>query len=296
MQKSCDDEGDRMSRAWRDYLGKLLEDAEMKKNLAQALSIASYTLERWVSGDSTPRLSNIRALLEALPAPHAEELRRLAAPEFPEGALSSRGPYELDDLAVVKDISPTLYQLCLKELRKQAADMRQWGICQLCLDAAWRGLDPQREGLTLIVVRCSPPSLEQEQVSSLQEKYCINERRSAHQALPGLFVGAESLAGQVVKTAIPLVVDHDSSFFFTHQVSQEQIKSAAAYPFCRSGQVAGSLLAVSATPHFFTPVRCFLLEAFSDLMMLAFQDREFYPLGAIALRTFPSTQEEQEAP
>jgi transcriptional regulator with XRE-family HTH domain len=284
-----------MTRTWKDYLGLILEDAQRKKELAQALSVAPYTLERWVSGESRPRLSNIRALLEALPAPQAEELRCLAVPDFPEGALASRSPDEYDELAVVKDISTTLYRLCLRAMREQAPDLREWGICKLCLDAALRELDPQREGLELVVIKCASAPLEPGQISSLQEKYCLNERQTVHQALPGLFLGAESLAGQVVSTAIPLVLDQDPFPFCTHQMPQEQIKSAAAFPLCRNGKVAGCLVAVSATPHFFTRARCLLLEAFSDLMMLAFQDHEFYPLSAIALHWLPSTQAQLSA-
>ena len=67
---------------WRDVLGKIIQEAQERQNIARELGVSVVTLTRWVSGTSNPRMQSLRRLLEVLPQQRSQ-LTALIKEEFP---------------------------------------------------------------------------------------------------------------------------------------------------------------------------------------------------------------------
>jgi transcriptional regulator with XRE-family HTH domain len=52
---------------WRDQLKNIIGEPGELDRLANAIGVRPITLTRWTTGESNPRLRNIRQLLQALP-------------------------------------------------------------------------------------------------------------------------------------------------------------------------------------------------------------------------------------
>src|SRR5207245_4362276 len=71
-------------------------------------------------------------------------------------------------------------------------------------------------------------------------------------------------------------------------------ESAAADPLPPGERVGGCLLIAAAQIDFFTPARLQLVNAYTDLAVLALRDDQFYEKQAIQLRTMPATDVQQD--
>jgi AcrR family transcriptional regulator len=93
--------GERQS--WRDLLGELTSDSIERQRIASAIGINPVTLTRWVGNKSSPRIDNVRQLLDALPQ-RREQLFTLMQEEFPELAT-----YEQEPIESMQEIPPAFY-------------------------------------------------------------------------------------------------------------------------------------------------------------------------------------------
>jgi GAF domain-containing protein len=110
------------------------------------------------------------------------------------------------------------------------------------------------------------------------------------------FLGAESITGQAVMACSPFVIQNirnrdEPGIQSIHL--DEYIMSAAALPLHRDGHVAGCLLVVSTQPNFFLPSRFALIEQYGHLLVVAFNDDEFYERQQIDLQFVPSLREQR---
>ena len=55
------------TRTWRDLLGAIVRDSKERQRILDELSISNVTLNRWINGESDPRMQNMRHLLAILP-------------------------------------------------------------------------------------------------------------------------------------------------------------------------------------------------------------------------------------
>ncbi len=276
------------SQTWRELLEKILEDPHERTRIAAELGVNSITLTRWIHGESSPRLQNLRALLRALPQ-YRESLLALIPKEF--GAL-------LDEVIVEEDaqqeIPPAFYARIFHAHAELPDSMRSWSICDLILRQALQQLDPNRVGMEITVARCTPPAYGQK-VRSLHETIGLGTppwTRELRQKM--LFLGVESLAGYAVTNGRSVAVQtrkEGQSWFPARWVDGEE--SAAAHPIRRAGCVAGCLLFSSTQPNYFLPFRLTLIESYAESMGLAFEREEFYPLESIELGIMPSFEEQQ---
>ena len=110
-----------------------------------------------------------------------------------------------------------------------------------------------------------------------------------------LFLGAESLSGNVVTSFHPQVIndlDEEHSLMPTSRIEDE--KSCAIYPLLFSGRVAGVLLVSSTQYNHFRPQwRAALVEQYSNLIALAFEPKDFYDTSDIALSVMPPQGEQK---
>jgi GAF domain-containing protein len=111
----------------------------------------------------------------------------------------------------------------------------------------------------------------------------------------GMFLGAESLAGNVVTLCRPGVIQNlDEEHNFTPAARVEYEKSAAIYPILYAGRIAGVLLVSSTQPDYFvSQERTSLVQNYANLLALVFEPEEFYAPDQIALHIMPGTEEQK---
>jgi transcriptional regulator with XRE-family HTH domain len=272
---------------WRDLLKYILDDAQERQRLSQELGIRMVTLQRWANNESDPRPQNLRHLLEALPQ-HREQLLTLLKKE---NFFADFPPTTSGDVA--KEISDTFYTRVFRSRATTLENSRYWSICNMVLQQALGQLDPERLGMSINVVRCMPPLASDHKVHSLRESFGIGTPPwGGEREQKAMFLGAESLCGYVVTLCRPASnqdVDDQQNLTPAHKVPYE--KSAAVYPILFAGRIAGVLLVSSTQTNFFvSQVRLQLIEHYTNLIALAFDEEEFYAPDDIQLFVMPDQE------
>ncbi len=269
--------------SWQDLLRDIIGNPVEREQLAKAVGVRSITLYRWVNGESSPRPHNLRQLLSALPYEQRNRMAALLEKEhldFSESSLSD----SLDQLEF-----PFVRQVL--ELRATTSEVVLfWTLCHKVLQHALRRLDPERIGMSIRVVLCMPPGSDGK-IHSLHE--------SVGQGTPpwrddleqeAIFLGAESLAGYVVTSCRPAVVQNLASENFRLPAYRaEHELSAMVTPILYASQVAGCVLVSSTqTDYFNSSSRLSLISDYTQLIALAFTPEQFYPPEWLELRVMPS--------
>ncbi len=279
------------ARTWREILGQIIKDSKEKQRLIDELNITPITLTRWVNGESDPRPQNLRQLINALPQ-HREQMQKLLREERGLGSFSFS-----DEDEATKVIPTEFYARVLVARASTSENLRFWSTCQLILQKALEQLDPEQRGMSIWVVRCMPPSGPYRKVRSLRESVGLGTSpwiRSLEQN--AMFLGAESLAGNVVTLFRPGVIqDLNEGYNLMPATRVEYEQSAAIYPILYAGRIAGVLLVSSTeTNYFLAQSRNDLLQYYADLTALAFEPDDFYAPEQIALCVMPSHEEQKE--
>ncbi|GCE20700.1 GAF domain-containing protein [Dictyobacter kobayashii] len=280
------------ARTWRELLGQILSDPKERQHLIETLNITPITFTRWVSGESDPRPQNLRQLINALPQKYQEQMRKLVKEEKGVGEIAAT-PQETS----LKAIPAEFYARVLVARASTTENLRFWSTCHLILQQAIGQLDPERRGMSIWVVRCMPPSGPYKKVRSLRESVGLGTAPwigSLEQN--AMFLGAESLAGNVVTLCRPGVIqnlDREHNLMPASRVDYE--KSVAIYPILYAGRTAGVLL-VSSTQvdYFLSQTRTDLVQQYADLVALAFEPQDFYMPEDIALCVMPSHKQQKE--
>src|SRR4051794_4598172 len=66
---------------WRELLGKLTERPAERQRVAEALSVSTFTITRWVEGKAEPRIHNLKRLPEVFPS-YQEQFTELIQAEL----------------------------------------------------------------------------------------------------------------------------------------------------------------------------------------------------------------------
>ncbi len=279
------------AQTWRKLLGTIISNSKEKQRIAEELGVTTITLTRWVSGESDPRIQNLRLLLNVLPA-HREQLLNLIRKEK---GLEEFSDTVKDDTA--KDIPSDFYSSVFMSLASTTENLRYWSICQIILLQALRQLDPDRLGLAVWVVRCMPPSGFYHKVRSLRESVGIGTPPwGGNLDQKAMFLSAESLAGNVITLCRPAIIENlDEEHNLLPAARVEHEKSCAIYPILYAGRIAGVFL-ISSTQynHFLSQSRGILAQNFADLLALAFEPQDFYEPEDIALCVTPYHNEQKE--
>lgn len=271
-------------RTWRELLGQIIEDPTERNRIASELEVTPFTLMRWTKSDSMkPRPQNLHRLLQALPA-YRDTLLELLPTDL--SLVIQNDTFDDSE----KEIPPEFYARVFHALSNVSAYMRFQAIHQLILQQASEQLDPHRQGIAIIIVRCMP-QWSDGKIHSLREGPGIGttpwERNLESKSL---FLGAESMAGYVATEGRPLVLqnlDGSQGMFPAKQTEYE--KSAAVYPIMRGERIAGCFLVSSTQCDFFSPPRLELIQGYADLIGLAFEPEEFYTLQCMELWHMPSS-------
>jgi hypothetical protein len=110
------------------------------------------------------------------------------------------------------------------------------------------------------------------------------------------FLGVESLMGAVLASPHKKVVQNfaEERYFYPRMLDIGEECSCVACPILHANRVAGCLLVSSTTQNYFSLQKQHLIEQYAELFALAFDDKEFYPLGAIELYPMPHIDEQRK--
>jgi hypothetical protein len=277
---------------WRELLGTIISDPKERQRLIDALGVTSITLTRWVSGESDPRPQNLRHLLSVLPQ-HREHFIELLKKERGLGDFVNPVPEEVSP----GEIPAEFYARVFVARSTMIDTLRFWSTCNLILQQALGQLDPDRRGMSIWVVKCMQPSGSYNKVRSLREVVGQGTYPwSGNLEQQAMFLGAESLAGNVVTLCRPGIIenlDEEHNLMPAARVDFE--KSAAIYPILYAGRIAGVLL-ISSTQynHFLLQTRTALAQSYADLIALSFEAEDFYAPEDIALCVMPTHNEQKQ--
>ena len=277
------------TRTWRELLGELISNPQERQRIADELNVTPITLSRWVQYESKPRIASLRRMLLVM-SEHRQLLLELIEKEFPGFTLSQRDDGQLDEQL---SIPSAFYKRVLHTLTALPHALRFESLCDLILQQMLEQLDPHKQGMAVIVACCMPPVVGN--VHSLREKagrgtppwnYDLEQQ--------GRLLGAESLAGHVLGIAhldVNQSLTEPSGREAGYAAQWEE--SAVAVPIMQLGKAAGSLLVSSTRPDYFSPARCALIESYAELIMLAFDQEDFYEFEQIELVPLPPREAQQ---
>jgi hypothetical protein len=270
--------------SWRDLLKVIIRDTREKQRIAAELGLNPITLVRWTTQETDPRQHNLRRLLSVIPQ-HRDQMIELIRDQDGFEDFSNAG---LDDTS---NGIPSFFYTNVFTARSTSNDaMRYRTICAMVMRDALGQLDPDRSGMSIIVVRCMPPREGETKVRSLRESLGYGTPPwQANLEDQAMFLGAESLAGSVVASSRSFVtqnVDEDHSTVLLAKSDYE--KSAAISPILYAGRVAGCMIVSSHQYNYFlSQSRLDLIKNYSDLLAVAFEPEEFYDPENIELSLMP---------
>jgi transcriptional regulator with XRE-family HTH domain len=280
-----------VASTWRELLERIIQDTQEKQRIAHELGVSAITLSRWVHNATNPRMQSLHRLLEILPQ-YRHQLQPLILTEFPELANTA-----IEDLQVEAEafIPSTFYARIFDAYTTTPGLQRFWTISNLILQQALEQLDPHQLGMSIIIAQCMPP-WDDQKIYSLRERaghgtqpWCMNLEQYA------IFLGAESLAGNIVMTSRPKVLQNRNShqgIIPAHWVAWEE--STTGYPLLRSSKIAGCLLVSSTQADYFTTQRMQLIQYYAELLAFVLEPHEFYDIAQITLRTMPHATEQRK--
>jgi transcriptional regulator with XRE-family HTH domain len=274
---------------WRVLLDSLIQSRAERERIAAQIGVNAVTLSRWASGETSPRPQNLLHLTQALPEQHRTRFRALVEEDLPS--------LSLDELHQENSILEISFQFFNTVLTTRAVSSPQhvfWVIIHQVLQHALLQLDPYRQGMKITIVQCMPPG-EDGKIHSLREGIGLGtppwpESFEEH----ALFLGAETLAGYTTATGhFHQVPDMRNNPTFLPYYRAEHEISAAACPIMWHGRVAGCVLFSSTQAGAFrTRELNILLECYTNLIALAFAERDFYPMDLIHLQVMPPPEKQ----
>jgi hypothetical protein len=211
------------------------------------------------------------------------------AREFPEDRL----PTSEEEENSIAAIPSVFYGRIFSAYTSTPRSLRPSSIFTIILQQMLAHLDPDQEGMSISVIRCTRPAPGRP-VRSLQE---IVGRGTPpfklYQELQLALLGAESLAGAAVMQFSKRVNQNLRETIYTPALRTDFEESAIACPLTFEGRIAGCLLVSTTQVNYFTPRREQLVQDYTNLMVLAFQPEDFYEHSRIALEVMSPFEKQQ---
>ena len=265
------------SLTWRALLGKVIANPQERQRIAELMGVKPITLTRWSTQKSNPRLDNLRPLLDALPH-HREALKTLLVEDYPELLYNppevESPPAEVPSTFYTSTTSPPI--------------LRNATICTLVLQQMLSHLDPHQHGMAVFIMLCVSSSPNQK-VRSLRTTFGRgNPPWESHLEHHIGFLGAESQAGHAVRSGHSIIVQSQSErnwLYPAHMFDFEE--SVVATPLLLGDQTAGCLYVTSIRQQYFSQAYLDLIQAYVDLLVIAFEEADFYVFHQIELELMP---------
>jgi hypothetical protein len=274
-------------KTWRELLGQIINNPSEKQRIAHILRIHPVTLQRWTTSQTRPRKESLLPLLNALPQ-HRQQLIYLLAAEYPSFAL---------DMTHAKDgereIPSAFYARVLNALISNPPFSRSAAVINLILDHIVENLNIYYGGLLVALTQFVPPA-RGHFVRSLRSTFVRNTIFSSLEVEHyTLLLGAESQIGQATNACHPMTQhiseETPQSFLDCHRL---KTGSKGSFPIIQANQAAGCLHVISPHTDFFTQHIQALLQNYAILLVLAFEDDDFYNLNQIALGVMPPCEQQ----
>lgn len=267
---------------WRELLGKAVFKPEERQKLAGVLRINAITIARWVTGSSNPRPETLRALPAALPE-YREQMIALLKKEYP--GLFAEEPVKDAQLL----IPPEFYAYVLNTYSMHPERLRSSKLISSVLQQIIHQLDPaQMDGFAAFIAQCVPPDKDHQKVRSLRITAGYGGQPAKAFANQTFFCGAESQAGLAVLSAHFVVIQHPEE---AQRIIPNQFRpipgSSLAIPIMHYDSVAGCACFLSPQRNYFSSERITLLKHYVDILAIAFELHDFYPLPEINLAMMP---------
>jgi GAF domain len=270
------------SQTWRALLGKIIANPQERQRIAEVMGVKSITLTRWSTQKSKPRLDNLRPLLDAVPQ-YREDLKVLLGEDYPE---LLRDPQETKPL--LAEIPSAFYGRILNTSTTSPPILRKATICTLILQQMLSHLDPRQYGMAVLIILCVPPCPKQN-VRSLRINFGRgNPPWESHLEHHIGFLGAESQVGHAVRTGHPIIIQSQNErnwLYSAHIFDFEE--SVVATPLLLGDQTAGCLYVASTRQQYFSQMHLDLIQAYVDLLVVAFEADDFYFFQQIELELMP---------
>ncbi len=270
--------------AWSIVLQGVIKSPSERQRLSAALGVTSMTLSRWASGESKPQRSHLIHLVQVMHPNQRQELLDALEDLYPD---IQNWVNEVPS----QQISPEFFAHVLNVRTTTTESLRFWRISDEVLKQALLQLDPNHLGMAVMLIQCMPPSPIDGKVRSLRERTGKGTPPwTADLEHDVLFLGLESLSGYSIEVRHIVSDDNLRQSKPFPAVQDVYEVSAAAHPIRFEGRIAGCLLASSTQPKYFSQERLNLLATFSDLISLAFDEKDFYPASMIELRVIPKPE------
>lgn len=272
------------SKTWRELLGKIISNTQERQRIAHALEVNAITLIRWATNKSTPRQDKLRQLLEILPR-YRQQFVELIRADYPhiffERSMAS---------TISQEIPATFYTRVLNVHITSPLILRTSSLCTLILQQIQSHFDSSQASIAIFLAQCMQ-SRRDNKVHSLRKTFSRGSFPWTNLEGHTFFLGAESQAGQAVTSGHPVLINSHQEriqLFPAHQDPQGE--STLAYPLLFSNRIAGCLTIISTQRNYFSQAHLDLIQNYANLLILAFEDHEFYDLHDIELGVMPSSQ------
>jgi hypothetical protein len=251
------------SKSWRELLREACQTPEKTRDIAEAVGHVSLrTLHRWMSGDSSPQRPEM--LLQALPT---NEMTIALQEAFPE---AFQLPKPSSPVMFPITLPNEFYREVLHAYAQVTKSTKRYTIFGLVSTQMLPHLDADLQGLVIVLIQVSPndPHLLQF-LEGAGNNMWVTRQVSQHTIensllLPQVAEGKPFFLQLCSPSQVPACLRH-----------AERIKSFGFFPIFRSGLAAGGILLCSTQEDFFTPLRRTLIEEYSYLLSLAFNDQDF---------------------
>ena len=264
---------------WSVVLQNIIKSTAERKRLASALGMSDMTLIRWANGESNPQRPHLIHLIQILQPRHREDMISAFEEYYPEIHSWLKGD-------ITETIAPEFFAQVLNVRTMTTESLRFWRISDMVLKQALLQLDPNNIGMAIKLIQCMPPK--DGKIRSIRE--CAGKGTppwTADLEHDVLFLGLESMSGYATESR-RFVNNNDLRKSKMVPAYQGEFEiSALAYPIHLEGRIAGCLLASSTQEGYFSQQRVALLGAFSDLISLAFDKKDFYKPSLLELRFMP---------
>lgn len=269
-------------RSWRTLLGWIISDPQEKQRIAKALNVSAITLMRWAVSQRRPHPERLHSLVDAVPA-HRQQLIELIVQEYPDTFKQAPNGVHFVDI-----IPSTFYARVLNIYTTSPPILRASAICIAILQQIISQLDPRQLGMAVFIAQCVPPQSTQP-IRSLRKTLGRGTRPwGSHLEQWTQFLGAESLPGYALTSGHAIVVSNQrdgEQWFPSFQTSPA--RSIVACPILLNDRTSGSLCIISAQPDYFSHEHLALIQDYANLLILAFEPREFYTLANLQLGVMP---------
>lgn len=267
-------------QTWQELLGVIVDDPQERLRIARAIGVNQITLARWATGTSSPRLRSLRLLVDALPEKQ-ERFIQLLTEDYPE--LWHGDLQEEEEPSQVPSI---FYARVLETYTSQLPILRGSILSGIILQQMLTQLDPQQAGLGIFIAQCMPPS--SGKVRSV--RMIVARGSGIWKKIEGkvAFHGIKSQVGHAVQEQRRILTQSSTERENWYPPPISDVQSVAAFPIQLADHVAGGISLLSVHPGFFSLERLDLLRAYAEMLVLIFEQDEFYASSEIEMGVMPS--------